>query len=365
MPIYPGRRKGTWRVGLWVRGVGQREWIFEGTKRGARDFETVKRSEVCGPSKAGARAVPTLLDFITQVYEPHAKAHLRGSTWKRSRRYILSILTRQLGGCRLNEISGAPVEAFKLARLEQGVKPSSINAGLQALRTVLRWARDEMGIPVGEVRIRRMRVDDRRVFVWSGEDVARLYGTARRRHPALVPLLEFMLNTGVRKGEAIAAEWSWVDWDARLLRIPVTDHWRPKSGRSRDVPIDGILPLLRALPRDKHPEIFRSKWGLPFAQFPDMPFRACVKAAAMKGGPHTCRHTYASHFLQAVPDLGLLAEVLGHTSTRVTALYAHLLPGHLERARGAVNLRPPGSRPLAAALATAGETPKKKRARAI
>jgi len=50
------------------------------------------------------------------------------------------------------------------------------------------------------------------------------------------------------------------------------------------------------------------------------------------------RHTYASHFLSAVPDLFELARVLGHTHVRITELYTHLLPGHLERSRNAVTL---------------------------
>jgi hypothetical protein len=36
----------------------------------------------------------------------------------------------------------------------------------------------------------------------------------------------------------------------------------------------------------------------------------------------------------------LLAQVLGHSHQRVTALYSHLLPGHLLRARDAVNMAP-------------------------
>ena len=47
---------------------------------------------------------------------------------------------------------------------------------------------------------------------------------------------------------------------------------------------------------------------------------------------------YASHFLRDVPDLFELARVLGHSHVRVTELYTHRLPGHLERARNAVDL---------------------------
>jgi hypothetical protein len=42
-----------------------------------------------------------------------------------------------------------------------------------------------------------------------------------------------------------------------------------------------------------------------------------------------------------VPDLFLLARVLGHSDTRVTKLYSHLLPEHLARARNAVRFAPP------------------------
>jgi len=50
------------------------------------------------------------------------------------------------------------------------------------------------------------------------------------------------------------------------------------------------------------------------------------------------RHTYASHFLASVPDLFLLAQVLGHSSIRITELYSHMLPGRLNRAKNAVSI---------------------------
>ncbi len=50
------------------------------------------------------------------------------------------------------------------------------------------------------------------------------------------------------------------------------------------------------------------------------------------------RHTYASYFLASVPDLFLLAEVLGHSSIRITDLYSHMLSGRLNRAKNAVSI---------------------------
>jgi integrase/recombinase XerD len=130
-----------------------------------------------------------------------------------------------------------------------------------------------------------------------------------------------------------------VDEARHLLSIPSTEFWKPKNGKPREVPIgDVLLATLRALPRRSDRWIFPNAHGERFAEFPNKRFAAVVKAAKLQGGPHTCRHTYASHFLQAVPDLHQLAGILGHSQTRVTELYTHLLPGHLDRARNAVNL---------------------------
>jgi len=87
--------------------------------------------------------------------------------------------------------------------------------------------------------------------------------------------------------------------------------------------------------------VFSTRDGNRCAFWPKLQFDRARKAAGLKGGPHTLRHTFASHFLKQVPDLFLLARVLGHSDTRVTKLYAHVLPEHLARARNAVRFGPP------------------------
>ncbi len=52
------------------------------------------------------------------------------------------------------------------------------------------------------------------------------------------------------------------------------------------------------------------------------------------------RHTFASHFLQAKPDLFALGRILGHSHTRVTELYSHLLAEHLAETRNVVTFEP-------------------------
>jgi integrase len=89
--------------------------------------------------------------------------------------------------------------------------------------------------------------------------------------------------------------------------------------------------------------VFATQDGRRYESWPKRKFDRARKAAGLQGGPHTLRHTFASHFLKQVPDLFLLARVLGHSDARVTRTYAHLLPDHLARARNAVRFAAPAS----------------------
>lgn len=346
MPIYPGRRGGTWRVTVYSRGK-QNEWIVEGTKRDARRFEEDRRLELRTRSVTSGRAELKFGDFSRERYNPHAALHLGASTWEHVRQYQVADLIVHMGEARLSEV-GDQVEAYKQTCAELGRSARTTNHYLAVLRAMLRLAKKwKLLDVVPEIQMLPRQAQERPHF-WTLDEVRRAYRAAQMEAPEFLPLLHFLLETGCRRGEAVHAEWSWVDWDAAMLRIPVTRYWHPKGKRARDVPLTPeLLETLRSMPGPREGRIFRQtrgQIGQPYAQWPRKLWDVVMAAADLEDStPHCTRHTYASHFLASVPDLGVLAEVMGHTQTRVTELYAHMLPERLARARGAVRLAPAGT----------------------
>jgi integrase len=91
---------------------------------------------------------------------------------------------------------------------------------------------------------------------------------------------------------------------------------------------------------EKYWEFPDATWSRVLTKANELAKKRDPNARQILGGPHRCRHTYASHFLANKPDLFALGRVLGHSHSRVTEIYSHLLPGHLDGLRNVVTFEP-------------------------
>lgn len=350
MSVYKDKKtKDGWLVRLYRNGK-PKSWTVHGTRKEADRFESRKRLELAAaPAQGEHRTAPGFADFCVGRYRVHAETHLGHATWDRTRRYQVAILGEHFGNKRLDRFTAADVEQFQRARRKE-VSAATVNGDVVILRSILRYA-IEQGIPAVLPKAKSLKVaaTKGRVQVWSEPQVQALYRALERLYPWLLGPVVILMNTGMRKGEALALEWAWVDLDRQMLNIQPNAYWRPKNNQPREVPIGATaLPWL-STPVDKRPH---PKWVFPtqrrnasgegrYKEWPRDQFNAARDLADVGGSPHVCRHTFASHFLAAVPDMFLLAQVLGHSHVRITKIYSHLLPGHLARARDAVMLAPP------------------------
>lgn len=351
MPIYKDKKsKDGWLVRIYRQGKPRSKTVH-GTKKEAIAFHDRWRHELelAGPTSTVHRTAPGFASFCLTSYRKYAQAHLGEKTWK-VRRYVLAMLCDYFREKKLDKFTAADLEAFQLWRRKQ-VGPVTVNGDMMVLRAVLRYAVDR-GVPAQRPKVKALKEIKRkgRVQVWTADEVQRLYAAIQELHPWLLGIVVVLINTGMRKGEALAMEWSWVDLDRGMISIQPNRHWRPKNNEPREVPIgEAARHWLAAAKEAKRAH---ERWVFPtqrrrgasdgrYALWPDQQFNNARDKAEIGGSPHVCRHTYASHFLAAVPDMFLLSQVLGHSHVRITKIYSHLLPGHLERARDAVNIAPP------------------------
>ena len=139
----------------------------------------------------------------------------------------------------------------------------------------------------------------------------------------LRPIVIFLLNTGVRRGEAWALRWEDVDLGSGNVRLVTTK--RAANGRRavpRYVPMNkAVRGVLKNLDHESE-RVFRRDTNLK------RKFQRACELADIKGRVrvHDLRHTFASHLAIAGTPLPAIMELLGHTSVEMTLRYAHLCP---------------------------------------
>ena len=160
--------------------------------------------------------------------------------------------------------------------------------------------------------------------VLSRQEIQRLLGgLTNLKHRTMVMTL---YATGLRLAETLALQLRDIDSARMLLRVR-----QGKGAKDRYVPLpQTLLEQLRHYWRWYRPSL----WLFPSTD-PRRPLtasalqRVCRRAARKAGlgkrvSPHTLRHTFATHLLEAGVDLRTIQAWLGHRSLRTTSIYLHV-----------------------------------------
>jgi integrase/recombinase XerD len=230
------------------------------------------------------------------------------------------------------------------------LRPKSVRLHIAALRFLFlktlkrNWRRDDLPLP---------KTPRQLPTVLSPEEVARLIVSASNvRHRAILMTL---YSTGMRRSELCRLRPEDIDSQRMVIHIR-----QGKGGKDRDVPLspkllDQLRTHYRLLPH-------KNGWLFPSLQARrrDQPitskviWHACREATRRAGitkpvHPHTLRHSYATHLLEAGADLCTIQVLLGHAEVRDTALYVHLSKRHLTAVANPLDTLPaaPSSTPEA------------------
>jgi site-specific recombinase XerD len=169
--------------------------------------------------------------------------------------------------------------------------------------------------------------------ILSKEEVARLInasGNLFRR-----TLLMVLYGTGMRRTEVARLKIGDIDSQRMIIRVV-----EGKGGKDRDLPLSpALLETLRAYWRWRKPKVylFPSRTHRQIEQpISDKTLWIACGEAAQRAAirkrvtPHTLRHSWATHLLEAGTDLRTIQILLGHGDLETTAKYLHLSQRHLQ-----------------------------------
>jgi integrase/recombinase XerD len=224
------------------------------------------------------------------------------------------------------ELLGAEeVRAYQKHLLVLGMSWSLFNQAVCALKflygVTLRVAWPVEHIPYGR-KPRKLRV------VLSQDEVVRLLTAVDNAMCRMA--LTIAYAAGLRITELVMLKPEHIDSARMLLHVELG-----KGQKARLVPLSEVLlEQLRDYWRTSRPRVKGSPWLFP-GEDPAKPLHvttiqnACQRARAAAGltkhvTPHTLRHCYATHLLEAGVDLCTVQALLGHATLSTTAIYTHV-----------------------------------------
>jgi len=156
-------------------------------------------------------------------------------------------------------------------------------------------------------------------------------------------IFETLYSTGIRVGELIHLNIHDIDFGGGTIKV------KGKGNKQRIVPIgDTALDVINRyfdirdtlfnnkkldISKDRQ-ALFLDKWG---GRLTSRSVERIVRKhvigipKALGITPHTFRHSFATHLLDAGADLRSVQELLGHVSLSTTQIYTHLTPEKLKR----------------------------------
>ncbi|TVR02772.1 MAG: site-specific integrase [Desulfovibrionales bacterium] len=309
--------------------------------------KTIKKQTVVGfdprDVQKRLRAVPTFRDFVNNQYLPYAKSYKR--SWEQDKTAIDDKMMRLWGHRKMNEFNAQDLIGFQNKLLEGGLKPGTVNRYMALVKYIFnlaeRWEVIEKSPTRNVPRLEDNACKER--FLTTEEMCRLLDALARCNRPAIPEIIEFLLLTGARRGEALGLCWKELDLDKGVWVLPAE---RNKTKKSKTIPLSREAMELLKKRRDNGSEyVFPNpETGKPIRHL----FWTWDKIRKEAGLPevriHDLRHSYASLLVNSGRSLYEVQKLLGHTQLSTTQKYAHLAHDTLKQATEIVGQKVGGAK---------------------
>lgn len=234
----------------------------------------------------------------------------------------------------LNDITAQSVGQFRahlltrpIGHTTKTIGRASVNRYCAAMRRMFNLAREwgeyKGENPVSKVKfyregakVRPLTDAEVEVILSATDTIAtRKYATALQREaPAL---FRFILQTGLRRSEALNLRWSDVGDDVITIL--------GKGGKTRAIPLNAEARSILKGQRKDGPFVFQVP-GRDSLSLMRRLTATISKNAGVHFHLHLLRHVFASRLLAAGVDIVTISQLLGHGASMTTLLYSHSNP---------------------------------------
>ncbi|HEX3522611.1 MAG TPA: tyrosine-type recombinase/integrase [Stellaceae bacterium] len=219
--------------------------------------------------------------------------------------------------------TGEDLRRYQVHQTKSSVQPPAMNSSVAALRFFFKIT---LGRADLATQLARAHYPRRLPRVLSLEEVSRLLDAAPGPGLKYKAALSVAYGAGLRAAEVAALKVYDIDSKRMLIRVE-----QGKGRKDRNAMLSPrLLEVLRAWWRQ-----CRSKGWLFPGRDPFLPIttrqlnRACHVAAEVASlgawiSPHTLRHSFATHLLEARYDVRVIQVLLGHSKLETTSHYAQV-----------------------------------------
>lgn len=234
------------------------------------------------------------------------------------------------------------IRAFMAELSRRGLAKRSVARSVSALRTFYRFLSLRYGLSVNPARSVRLpklerrlpAVLDRAQVDWLFEYAEWLAGRGGFRESRDLAMLELFYASGLRVSEVSALNVSDIDLVSEQLKV------RGKGRKERILPLGAHAgralrdyyrereTMLEQIPNrgpDRHAVFLSQKGKRLSGRGVQYIMNRFLKNLGETTGasPHSLRHSFATHMLDAGADLRAVQELLGHSSLSTTQVYTH------------------------------------------
>ena len=219
----------------------------------------------------------------------------------------------------LKELSEKHFAEYRDRKLAD-ITAASLRRQLNPIHNMIEVARNEWKVPLMSNPLNGLRMpmsDLRRERRLRAGEFNRLLADAKKRkNKHFAPIIQFALQTAMRRSEILRLEWSDVDQDGKFAYIRET-----KNGSPRNVPLSNEAQLIIENQR----EISNSQLIFPMsANALRISWGKCCKRVGVDDLHfHDLRHEAISRFFEKGLTVPEVASISGHKDVRSLMRYAH------------------------------------------